>query len=624
GYFYFDFNAWEYNATTYTLRFTAEPGVRAFARSSNMTTLAIKLVQTTVVSSFVAPKVWGWTGWVNLTYWNLLENRGVVAAEVGVDWNGNEDLSRYVIDGVYQVWINTSLVSPGVYPIVVSFWKQNYEGGTGVFTLTVKEVPTEIVAYAPTQNQIDDSVLNLRVPFGDVLSITLFYNDTWNNRGISNASDLTSVIIGPSIPDKDNLLISELSSGNYSLFIDSSRWIVSSNPYRVVVNLGLANRSRATINLYVTIINIPTALTTEHESILMAYLETITIRVFYHDNWTGHNNQGIPDGDVNATSLNTAFVNVEEWRPDPSAPGWYEITLSSEWAQGYAVVLIELSKDNYETAVISIAVSVDPSDFNLLIQNSLFYGFPIGVICLIGAILWSRLFSLPKRLREIRGMVKDISKGNMPKVPDGVQTRREIITELFNDFSASIGLVRSADSMPEYSLTAEVPELEELLIQLYILAELRPEELDEFRSDVTKMKPSEQAAFIKEVISQELIKLSKKGKKSMEEIREETLEQARAMIDGKEIAPRKVPVVVEEDALPEEAEPKQPDLSKAKDELPPELVTEEEIEQIRTQLVEAGIGAHEIDTIMEQVHELPRDLVDDLIKSILKKGGDKP
>ncbi|MFW9913726.1 MAG: hypothetical protein ACFFEU_14710, partial [Candidatus Thorarchaeota archaeon] len=180
------------------------------------------------------------------------------------------------------------------------------------------------------------------------------------------------------------------------------------------------------------------------------------------------------------------------------------------------------------------------------------------------------------------------------------------------------------DSMPEYSLTAEVPELEELLIQLSILTELRPEELDEFRADVAKMKPSEQAAFIKEVIDQELIKHSKKEKKSIEKIREETLAQARAQIAGEEIAPPSKPVVIEEESLPEESEQKQPDLTKAKDELPPDLVSVEEIRNIRRKLVEAGIGGGELETIMQQVQELPKELVEDLINSILKKGGDKP
>jgi hypothetical protein len=219
-------------------------------------------------------------------------------------------------------------------------------------------------------------------------------------------------------------------------------------------------------------------------------------------------------------------------------------------------------------------------------------------------------------------MVRDISKGRVPKTPDGVQTRRELITELFNEIVQPIGLVRSSEKMPDYSLTAEVPEMEELLVQLSIMTELTPEELDEFRADVTKMKLSEQAAFIKEVIYQEAMKRSKIEKKSMEKVLEETLEQARAQIDGKGIAPVSEPVV-EEESIPEEAEPAQPDLSKAKDELPPELVSEEEVEQIRKRLVEAGISGNELEMIMTQVHELPKELVDDLIESILKRGGGK-
>jgi hypothetical protein len=623
GYFYFDFNAWEYNATTYTLRFIAYPWIGAFATSSNMTTVTIMLVQTTVVSSFVPPKVWGWAGWVNLTYWNLMENRGVVAAEVKVDWPGIEDQSRYIIDGVYQVWIDTSLVSPGEYPVVVSFWKQNYESGTGVFRLTVNDVPTDIVVYSPTQNQIDNNTLDLQVPYGDTLLLTLYYNDTWYNRGISNASDLTAVIMGPSISDKDILLISELSFGNYSLLIDSSQWIVSPTRYRIIVSLGLENRSRSTVNIYVTIINIPTALTADNDELLVGYLETFTIRVFYYDTWEGHNNRGIADGFLNATP-SSDYVNYEGWQPDPSNPGWYEITLSTGWARGSAVVLIELTRDNYDSAAVSVAVSVAPSEFNLLVERSLIYGLPIGVVCLIGAILWSRLFSLPKRLRELRGMVRAISRGRIPKVPDGVQTRREILTELFNEIAEPIGLVRLAESMPDYSLTTEVPEMEELLIQLSILAELMPEELEDFRADVSKMKVSEQVAFIKEVIGQEAIKRSKKERKTMEKVLEETLEQARAQIAGEEIASISEPTVVEEKAPPEDIEPIQPDLSKAKDELPPELVSDEEIEQIRKRLVDAGLSGNELEIIMQQVQELPKELVDDLIDSILKKGGDKP
>jgi hypothetical protein len=631
GYFYYDFRSWEYNATTFTIRITSYPNVGAFASSSNITTLTIKPIETAVESSYVESQVWGWSGWVNLTYTDLLYDRGVTYANGTVDWEGNETIFRYLINSTYQVWVNTSLVRPGVYPVVVSFWKQNYEGGTGVFTLTVEEVPTDIIVYAPNLNQVDDSVLDLVVPFGDVLPITLFYNDTWYNQGIPNATERTAVIMGPSIPDKENLILLELAYGNYSIMIDSSLWSVSSTPYRVVLSFNLENRSRAILTILVTIINIPTGLTVDHSSLTISYSQTVTVWVYYYDDWPGHSAQGIAGGFLNATSLNEAYVSLGPNKEDESRLGWYEITLQSGRLRGSAIVTIELSKEHHDSAVVSVAISVVPSELDVLFESTIFYGLPIAALCIIGAILWSRLFSLPKLLREIRGMVKSISKGRIPKVPEGTRTRRELITELFNEIAAPIGLVRLAESMPDYSLAAEVPEIEEIIIQLSILTELTPEELVDFRADVSKMRLSEQVAFVKEVINQEAIRRSKIERKSMEKVIEETLEQARAQLAGKEIVPVSEPEVfeeevieIEEEPLDEEVERIPPEMPKAEDELPPDLVSAAEIKEIRKQLVKAGIEGVELETIMEQVRNLPRELVGDLIDSILQKGGDKP
>ena len=627
GYFYFDFQTWEYNATTYTFRIIASPYVQIFAQSNNMTTVTINPVETAVDSLYVSPKIWGWADWVNLTYWDLLDDRAVVAASVGIDWDGQEEIFGYISDdGVYQVWINTSLVSPGVYPVVVNFWKQNYEAGTGVFTLTVQEVPTDIVVYVPEEN-LAESELDLIVPYGDLLSLTLFYNDTWYNQGITGAANLVAIIMGDPIADKDDLTIVEISDGNYSLIIDSGRWIVNPTPYNIFLSVALENRSKSTLTLQLTIIDIPTALDIDSETIVLSYSQTVTVWVFYHSTWESHNNRGISGGDINATSLDTVFVVASDWRPDDTRAGWYEVTLRSQRTRGSAVVSIELSKENHEPASLTLAVSVEPSDMDLLIEQSIFFGLPIGIICIAGAYLWSRIFSVPKLLRKIRRMIKDVSKGRIPKVPEGVRTRQELIAELFNDNTASIGVVRTAEAMPKFSVTMDVPEIEELLIQLSILSELTPEELEDFRNDVSKMKLSEQVAFTKEVINQEAIKQSKIERKSMEMILAETAEQARAQIAGKEFIPKpKVPSeeAAERQIIQKDIESEAPKLLEVEEEMPTEYLRESEIEEVREQLVNAGIKENELDTIMGQVRELPRELVDELIDSILKKGGDKP
>ncbi|MFX1482437.1 MAG: hypothetical protein ACFFCP_04525, partial [Promethearchaeota archaeon] len=626
GYFYIDFETWDYSASTYTLRITAYPNVGMFAYSSNTTTLIIEPIETSVDSTYLSPKIWGWTGWINFTYWDLLFDRGIAGASAFVDWDGVESIFGFIGNGTYQIFINASLVSPGIYPVSVRFTMDNYKVGTGVFTLNVKEVPTSITAFTPEINQVDGEALNLQVPYGDVLPIVLFYNDTLYDRGIPGATEMTGVILGQSILDRDYLLIEEMAKGNYSLLIDTTRWVVSSTPYRLILSINVANWSKATIEIHMTIINVPTALQIMGEvSPTMNYGQVYSIWVFYYDTWEGHENEGIAGASINATSLDSRYVIVSLNQSDPSRPGWYEIRVSSLRIQGSAIVSVILSKENYESASENIAISVEPSEFDILLERVVIYGVPIGIIILVGAVLWNRLFSVPKRLREIRGMVRTISKGKIPQTPDNVKSRQEIVADLFNDIAGPIGITKTASSMPSEAIATEVPEIEELLVQLSILSKLTPEELEDFKLDVSKMKLSEQVNFVKEVLNQEAIKQGRIERKPMETVLEETAIKARAILAGEEIEDVVEPELVVTRIEPEEMEePKEP----AEEPLDFEeldstdMLAEFELEDIRQKLIKAGIKGSELETIMEQTRELPKELAEELLRSILDKGGE--
>jgi hypothetical protein len=626
GYFYFDFETWDYSASTYTLRITAYPNIGMFAYSSNLTTLIIEPIETSVESTYLSPKIWGWTGWINFTYWDLLFDRGIPGANVFVDWDGAESIFESVANGTYRIFINASLVSPGIYPVSVRFLMDNYKSGTGVFTLSVKEVPTSITAFVPTINQIDNDVLNLVVPYGDILPLVLFYNDSWYDRGIPGATEMTGVILGESIPERDYLLLEEMSDGNYSLLIDTTRWVVSPNPYRLILSFYLANWSRATINIHITIINVPTSLQIDGPtSLTMSYGQAYSIWVFYYDAWEGHSGEGIAGGSMNATSLDPRYVIVSLNQSDPSRPGWYEIRVSSLRTQGSAIVSIILSKDNYESASELIAISVEPSEFDLLLERVVIFGVPIGLIILAGAVLWTRLFSVPKRLREIGGMVRTISKGKIPVTPDNVSSRQEIVANLFNEIAGPIGITKAASSMPSEAIATDVPEIEELLVQLSILSKLTPEELEDFKLDVSKMKLSEQVNFVKEVIKQETIKQGRIEGKPMETVWEESAAKARAILSGEEIEqveePKPVKKRVEPDEVekPEKSAPKAIDFEEVDS---ADILSDYELKEIRKRLVDAGIKGSELETIMDQTSELPRELAEELLKSILEKGGE--
>ena len=626
GYFFFDFETWDYSASTYTLRITAFPNIGMFAYSSNLTTLIIEPIETSVESTYLSPKIWGWTGWINLTYWDLLFDRGIAGASVYVEWDGIESVFRYVGNGTYQIFVNASLVSPGIYPVSVRFLMDNYKSGTGVFTLNVKEVPTDMAVFAPIINQIDHDALNLQVPYGDVISLVLYYNDTWYNRGITGATETACVILGTSIPDGDYLFAEEIAHGNYSLVIDTTRWVVSSDPYRLILSFHLANWSRATLNVHLTIIDVPTALHIEPNSVAMSYGQVFSIWVYYYDTWEGHMNASITGASINATSLDQRFVTVSLNQSDPLKPGWYEIRVLSKRAEGTALVSIILFKDNYVSASALVTVSVEPSEFDLLVERAILFGVPIGAILLLGAVLWTRLFSVPKQLRDIRRMVKTVAKGKIPKPPDGVLSRQEIVADLFNDIAESIGITKLASSMPSEPITSDVPEIEELLIQLSILSKLSPEELEDFKLDVSKMKLSEQVNFVKEVINQEAIKQGRLERKPMEVILEETAAKARAVLSGEEIEEVIGPEPLEERIIPPEVEePKEsiPEPVEFDEVESAEMLDEDELKQIRKKLESAGIKGSELETIMGQARELPRELAEELLSSILGKGGEE-
>jgi hypothetical protein len=181
--------------------------------------------------------------------------------------------------------------------------------------------------------------------------------------------------------------------------------------------------------------------------------------------------------------------------------------------------------------------------------------------------------------------------------------------------------------MPEESVLVDIPEMGELLIQLAILTNLDQTELDEFKADISKMKISEQAAFVKEVIHQEAIRAARREGKEIDEILTTVKDQAR-----RDLSDSVDKAVVEDDVAPEPEilteEERKPEVEPKPRKRVPSDVRKEfevssdvdklstfELEDLRMDLVRRGIQPHEIETIMEQVRELPRDLVDELLKS---------
>jgi hypothetical protein len=145
---------------------------------------------------------------------------------------------------------------------------------------------------------------------------------------------------------------------------------------------------------------------------------------------------------------------------------------------------------------------------------------------------------------------------------------------------------------------------------------------------------SEQAAFVKEVIMQETIRAARRDGRTIEETLAVVEKEALRRLGGDEDV-KPIDVVspdTEERVFLEEEEKVTPspkkDVTPVKKDTyeedtvtPSDKMSHYELEELRRDLERRGVPPHEIDTLIEQAKELPRELVDELIKSLEGKKG---
>jgi len=248
----------------------------------------------------------------------------------------------------------------------------------------------------------------------------------------------------------------------------------------------------------------------------------------------------------------------------------------------------------------------------------------IVILILVGYV---RIWSVPKRLRQISGQIKAIRKGKIPGAIKDVKSRQELVADLFNDTFEETGIKRATYQMPEESVEIAVPEMGELLMQLAILTNLSADELDEFKADIAKMRVSERATFVKEVIDQEAVRAARRESKTVEQVLEELGAQARRRLSDLEEPAERIPApIVRPVEEPPEEVKRVVDIEKPADEEPapaeeetPERLSPFEIDELKSELIRRGVPTHEIDVILEQAKKLPRDMVEELIRSVGKR-----
>jgi hypothetical protein len=648
AHFSYTLNTTNLSPGTYTIRITAEPNDKTYAISSTRFVLSIQKIPTRVDPPLSTSKVWGWSGWFYFDYWDLYHDIGVsnvsynLITSADYNWAEVDGDAEYLGDGRYGVFINTTMLNARTsYTVTLDFNKPYHQTQTGLFTLSISEVPTTITAAAPEINRVEGSNRTLKVPIEDLVVVDLFYQDIDDSEGYIGGLagaviSSTSYIRGPTITgqlDASNISLVDNGNGHYLLTFDTNNpWInatdlqsVINRFYEIYVGLELANRRTQDIVIKIQVIQIPTDYEIiQGELSMRAPRESqISIIIFYNDTW---HKQGVENADILISREFNATLDAES---SNLGNGQYQIILTLR-AVGQSRVTISIGKLNHAGHTLEFFIIVDQNDTDILIANITNTAIPISLILIVLMGLYVRVWSVPKRLRQINGQIKALRKGKMPKPVKEACSRQELVADLYNDTYFPLEITRTPDQMPPEAIEVDIPEMGELIMQLTILTKPTPEELDEFKADIAKMKLSEQAAFVKEVIHQEAIRAARRDGKTIDETLEWVRAEAASRL-GAEAAPipSEVEEAPEEESIilpPIEEEPEEPTIEEVIEEVtpPPEeevvaptdRLSQYELEELQKDLEKRGVPPHEIDTIMEQAKTLPRDLVEELIRSL--------
>ncbi|MDF1539722.1 MAG: hypothetical protein P1Q69_12550, partial [Candidatus Thorarchaeota archaeon] len=654
---------------TFGMTFSGVPEDTNLDSSTQSITLTVKQLPTTSPSLQPVFVYWGWQGNITFTYYDTHFERGISNSSGNLDVVVSFIGSTILYDlgnGSFSIFIDTSELAILKYRLGITFDKANYLAASNGVDIIVENVPTELLLDTPLLNWIDDDNSELQVPFGESVLISLFYNDTDSSEGyvggLPGATNITSITGGIFGVLGEEFVLNDHGNGTYTFLFDSTNEMYFPGtipaslvgiPYRFVIELQLEYRVSKLISFTIEIIDHPTNFTVfsnfvsdsgDSGTVSMNFGQELTIEFAFTELWAAYLGQGIEGASISVNFFGSQ-IQLRENRSAGTNDGRYIIVfladdpfLSLSIGDTRIDIDIVITLANYETGTYELSILLTPTEGQRLTNTVVSWGIPALFVVLLIGFAWMRIFSVPKRLRQINGQIKALSKGKMPKPVAEAKSRRELIAELYNDTNRGLAITRTAEMMPEESIPVAIPEMGELLIQLSILTNLSPEELDEFKADISKMKLSEQAAFVKEVIDQEAIRAARRDGITMDEVILRIEREAREKLSGIEEAATVATGIPAEERIfltPEETETSytsEPEVvPEDKVDIAREIRTEEpvsitdklsdyEIEELRKDLQEKGVAAHEIDTIIEQARELPRDLVEELLKSLDVKG----
>ncbi|MGY5856398.1 MAG: hypothetical protein RTS72_07335, partial [Candidatus Thorarchaeota archaeon] len=392
-------------------------------------------------------------------------------------------------DGTYSLTVNTSLVLAGSVPhdISISFRKENYRFTSSLVKLLVDPIRTEIIGESAQEFAVYDDYTTLFGYWDDL-------HGTWITDGVATATW-----------DFGTFQLTNLNNGSYALGPDEANLPAdlqdSPTPYRIRITIYRGNYSLREIEFFLTIREIETAVVASALPTPIFVGRLFLINVTYLD--TDHS-VPITDFEITVLSssnlLTTNLIQETDYEID-YLNGTYTLAFSAPDLAYYSLRII-LSKVDYQSFEVEYDIYAELTPE----QEALVTGFQFGTIGLLfiaalGA-FYFRVLAVPRLLRIIRSMIRILSRGRIPK-PADVPLRRQMLLAIMNEDLKRVGIEKSIDDVSLSTVDVAVMDVEELLEDLATVVGLTPDDIDTLRQDLDKMRPSERAGFISEVLKQE-------------------------------------------------------------------------------------------------------------------------
>ncbi|MFX1416245.1 MAG: hypothetical protein ACFFC0_05505, partial [Promethearchaeota archaeon] len=526
-----------------------------FTPSSTEFTITVVRIPTTVqiVGEAIESAIYGENVTFTLRFRDTHNGVGIENATATYVMELTAGILLEVGGGEYSLTVNTTWVAAGMlsHDISVTFQKSLYDYAYGVVKVVSLPIPTEVTG-----------LTELELPVGDPFSQSFQFNDTLHNELLDNASATAFWEFGTAP-------LSPLGGGMYRFgFAEANltRLEIRDTPYRIRIQFSKANYSVEEITVLVTIREIRTELRITTPPTATYVREVFYVGVTF---WDLDHDTAIP-GAFNSTTggLDYALESAQ----DPG-DGTYLFAFSPPQVDSYRLV-ITMGKQDYEevSATLIIHAEFAPE------TQTMIRGFMWGGIILIFiaglAAAYVRIWSVPKLLRILRRMVMLLRRGQVP-APADVRDRRTVLLDTMKEDLQPVGITKTYQDVAPSTVEVEALDVERLLDELQSVIGLTEEDVAVLQADLDRMRPSERAGFIGEVLRQERARRAR-------ELAEADLE-------------------AEEPEVVTEAERK---------------LTEEELEHLKEELIKMGIEPSEADLMVEQARTLTKAEIDALLDQI--------